>query len=108
MDIFEELFKVLENRKTASPDTSYTASLFSHGAERINEKIMEEAAETCEAGLENDKSHLIYEICDLLYHTFVLAAYKGVSVNDIKAELVRRFGTSGIAEKAARKAGNQT
>ena len=102
-NIIDELFQIIENRKTAAPDQSYVASLFKKGTDKINEKIMEEASEVCEASQENDKSHLLHEICDLLFHTFVLAGHKGISYLEIREELFRRFGTSGHVEKANRK-----
>ncbi len=101
-DIFDRLFQVLAERKNSSPDSSYTAKLMSKGTEKINSKITEEAAEVCEAALEDDLAHLNYEICDLLYHTFVQAAHRGVTLDDIRNELARRFGTSGLEEKANR------
>ena len=101
-DIFNMLFRVLEDRKQASPDTSYVARLMARGTEKINSKIIEESGEVCEAALAGDREHLVYEICDLLFHTFVLASYKGITVKDIRKELERRFGTSGLEEKAGR------
>lgn len=101
-DIFDSLFDVLEQRKNSSPETSYVAKLMHRGTEKINSKIIEEAGEVCEAALEEDRAHLVYEICDLLFHTFVLASYKEIKIDDIRAELERRFGTSGLAEKAGR------
>lgn len=101
-DIFDRLFEVLNERKNSSPESSYTAKLMSKGAEKINSKITEEAAEVCEAALEDDREHLVYEICDLLFHTFVQAVHRGVSLDDIRNELHRRFGTSGLEEKAGR------
>lgn len=101
-DIFADLFDVIEERKKASPETSYVAKLMRRGAEKINSKIIEEADEVCEAALGNDREHLVYEICDLLFHTFVLASYKEINIEDIKKEFERRFGTSGLAEKAGR------
>ena len=101
-DIFNRLFEVIDERKKASPETSYVAKLMLRGTEKINGKIIEEADEVCEAALEDDKQHLVYEICDLLFHTFVLASYKDVTIEEIKIEFERRFGTSGLVEKAGR------
>jgi len=101
-DIFDRLFEVIDERKKASPESSYVAKLMHRGTEKINSKITEEAAEVCEAALEEDKQHLVYEICDLLFHTFVLAAYRDITIEDIKKEFERRFGTSGLVEKAGR------
>ncbi|MFW5862492.1 MAG: phosphoribosyl-ATP diphosphatase [Spirochaetota bacterium] len=101
--IFEKLFRVIEQRKKESPDTSYVARLMDRGIEKINSKIIEEAEETCQAGSSGDREHLVHEICDLLFHTFVLAGYRDIHIDDIAAELERRFGTSGLVEKARRK-----
>ena len=101
-DIFNRLFDVIEERKKSSPESSYVAKLMFKGTEKINSKIIEEANEVCEAALEPDKNHLLYEICDLMFHTFVLASYKNISIDEIISEFVRRFGTSGLAEKAGR------
>jgi phosphoribosyl-ATP pyrophosphohydrolase len=101
-NIFENLFKVIEERKLKDPSESYVSSLMHKGTEKINEKIREEAGEVCEAALEADKDHLVHEICDLLFHTFVLAGFKDITISDIENELTRRFGTSGHEEKASR------
>lgn len=101
-DIFNRLFEVIEERKNSSPESSYVAKLMHKGTEKINSKIIEEAEEVCEAALEEDRAHLVYEICDLLFHTLVLASYKEIKLDDIRTELDRRFGTSGLVEKAGR------
>ena len=101
-DVFSKLFEIIENRKTSNIEKSYVASLMHKGTKKINEKILEEANEVCEAAIENDKTHLIYEICDLMFHTFVLAGYKNITHEEIAAELERRFGMSGLEEKAKR------
>lgn len=100
--IFQELFETIASRKGADPNSSYVASLFSKGVPKINGKIIEEASEVCEAAIQGDKEHLIYEICDLLFHTFVLAGHKEITLAELETELARRHGTSGIAEKNAR------
>lgn len=102
METFETLMSVIRGRKHADPSTSYTAKLMHAGIDTINKKIIEEAYETCMAAKENDKKHLTAEICDLIYHTFVLAGYSDISLADIAAELDRRSGMSGLAEKASR------
>jgi len=101
-DIFSRLFEVIEERKKASPESSYVAKLMLKGVEKINSKIIEEACEVCEAALEPDKKHLIHEICDVMFHAFVLASYKNISIEEIKSEFDRRFGVSGLVEKAGR------
>ena len=101
-DIFDRLYEVICHRKNNPSEKSYVASLISRGTEKINSKIIEEAGEGCEAALEKDLPHLTHEICDLLFHTFVLAAEKGVTLDDIRKEFERRFGTGGLEEKAGR------
>ena len=103
MSIFADLFAVIEKRKTASPDTSYVASLFNEGIHKINAKIEEEAKEVIESANQKDKKQLVYEICDLLFHLFVLCGFKEVKLEDIQLELSRRFGLSGLEEKSKRK-----
>lgn len=103
-DIFEQLFEVLKERKTKNKQNSYVSSLYKKGLTKITEKIAEESQEVIEAALkEKDSSHITYEICDLLFHTFVLAQYYDIDLETIKSELSRRFGTSGITEKNNRK-----
>lgn len=100
--IFDDLFAVIAKRKSADPESSYTARLMAGGVEKISRKIREEAEEVCEAAGQDDQEHLVYEICDLLFHTFVLAGHRDVTLAQIRTELARRFGTSGLAEKANR------
>ena len=101
-NIFKKIEEIIEARKAESPEKSYVASLMHKGTEKINSKITEEAAEVCEAALEEDHAHLVYEICDLLFHTMVLAGHRDVSLSEIEQELSRRFGMSGLEEKARR------
>ena len=102
--VFDELFDTILRRKSSgNPETSYVARLMHKGTEKINSKITEEAEEVCEAALEDDRKHLIYEVCDLLFHTFVLCGHKDIALSEIENELARRFGTSGIEEKESRK-----
>jgi len=102
MSIFQNLFDIIETRKSVPPDKSYVASLMAGGIEKIAEKIIEESVETADAAFKDDREHIVYEICDLLFHTFVLAGYKNISLAEIEKELERRFGTSGLTEKAQR------
>ncbi len=101
-DILDSVFAVLQQRKQADPASSYVASLLAAGPEKINRKILEEARETCDAALEDDRPHLVHELCDLLFHSFVLAVARDVTLDDLRTELARRFGTSGLVEKANR------
>ena len=102
-DIFDRLFAVIESRKKSEPSISYVASLLTKGIPKISGKIMEEAGEVCGAAMEGDREHLVHEICDLLFHTFVLAGHQDITLKELKAELERRYGTGGHEEKARRK-----
>lgn len=101
-DIFDRLFDVIEERKHSSPESSYVAKLMHKGTEKMCAKVTEEAFEVCVAAIKNEKEHLIYEICDLLFHTFVVACHNEIRLDEIRTELERRFGVSGLAEKAGR------
>ncbi len=97
-----KLMQTIESRKGADAKSSYVASLFEGGLDRILAKIREESLEVCEAAAEPEKGHLVHEICDLMFHTLVLAAHRDVSLDEIEAEFGRRFGVSGHEEKASR------
>ncbi|MGM0541067.1 MAG: phosphoribosyl-ATP diphosphatase [Pseudomonadota bacterium] len=108
-DILKQLDTVLEVRKAQSADSSYVASLYAKGMEKILKKIGEEANETIMAAKDlehtntpENSEHLVYEIADLWFHTMVLLASQNLSSEDITAELQRRFGLSGHDEKASR------
>lgn len=102
MDVLNELGMVLEARKAESPDSSYVAKLYAKGLDAILKKIGEEATETVMAAKDGDPDKIIYEVADLWFHSMVLLAHQGLSSEQVLAELERRFGLSGIAEKAAR------
>ena len=101
-DTLEKLAGVIEARKTAAADTSYVAGLFEKGMNSILKKIGEESAETIVAAKEDDDSQLVYETADLWFHTLVMLSARGLGPGDVLAELERRFGMSGLEEKAAR------
>ena len=101
-DILVELARVLEERKTADPTDSYVAKLYDKGLDAILKKIGEEATETVMAAKEGNKDQIIYETADLWFHTLVLLAQQGLQPDDVLNELGRRFGVSGIEEKANR------
>jgi phosphoribosyl-ATP pyrophosphohydrolase len=101
-DILDKVFAVIDSRRSTAPQESYVAKLLAGGAEAINAKIMEEAQEVCQAGLAEDRTHLAQELCDLLFHAFVLAVHRGVRLDDVRGVFEQRFGTSGLAEKAGR------
>ena len=101
-DILNQLSDVLEQRKQADPEESYTARLFAEGPDNILKKIGEEATEVVIASKSGKNDDIIHEIADLWFHTIVLLKHHGLEVNDILKELERRFGLSGLEEKARR------
>lgn len=104
-DILHRLMAVVEDRKVNPPAKSYTTSLFHGGVEKIGGKITEEAAEVVEAAAEAGEAgrdHLVREAADLTYHLLVMLAHRGATLNEVEDELARRFGISGIDEKASR------
>ncbi len=104
-EILRRLTETIESRKTASPESSYVAKLFSKGEDAILKKIGEEATEVILASKGGDRTHLVYETADLWFHCMVLLSRHGLSVDDVMNELARREGLSGIAEKESRKKG---
>jgi len=100
-----KIAEVLEQRKQADPDSSYVAGLYRKGLDTILKKVGEEATETVIAAKGGDTEQLVYEIADLWFHTLVLLAHQGVGPERVLNELERRFGLSGLAEKAARRDG---
>ena len=100
--ILRELAEVLEQRKSAEADSSYVASLYHKGLDAILKKIGEEATETVMAAKDGDKDKLVYEVADLWFHSMVLLANEGLKPDDVLQELARRFGMSGLEEKASR------
>ena len=105
-DIILEIAAILEKRKESSADSSYTKLLFDRGLEEILSKVSEESDELIEAAKskeENKKKKLIHETADLWFHTMVLLSYEGISAEEVLNELEKRFGTSGLDEKASRK-----
>lgn len=102
-DILDKLAEILEARKQADPDSSYVAKLYAKGLDAILKKIGEEATETVMAAKDGDSDKIVYETADLWFHTLVLLANQGLGPQDVLRELDRRFGVSGIEEKASRK-----
>ncbi len=102
-DILEQLAEELEQRKAADPESSYVASLYAKGLDTILKKVGEEATETIIAAKGDDKKALVYETADLWFHTLVMLADQGLGPTDVLTELQRRFGLSGLEEKASRK-----
>lgn len=101
-EVLNKLAEVLESRKGADADSSYVAGLYAKGLDAILKKVGEEATETVMAAKDGDPDKLVYEIADLWFHTLVLLAQQGLAPEDVLSELARRFGISGIEEKAAR------
>ncbi|WP_373475575.1 phosphoribosyl-ATP diphosphatase [Sphingorhabdus sp.] len=101
-DTLNRLETVIAGRRGTAADSSYVASLFAKGREKIAQKVGEEATETVIAALSGDPAKLTSEAADLVFHLLVLLAEGGVKVDDVLAELDRRDGVSGLTEKAAR------
>jgi phosphoribosyl-ATP pyrophosphohydrolase len=102
-DVLQQLAEVLELRKQQSPEKSYVASLYAKGLDSILKKIGEEAAETIVAAKNGSSEQIIYETADLWFHCMVMLAHQGLGPADVLQELQRRFGLSGLEEKAQRK-----
>jgi len=102
--VLADLEATILARRGGDPATSYAARLFASGRPKIAQKVGEEAVETVIAALTGDARAVTGEAADLLFHLTVLLADCGVAIEDVLAELRRREGTSGIAEKAARAA----
>lgn len=103
--IFARLMSVIEDRKAAPSEKSYTTRLLGGGVEAIGAKILEEAQEVVAASVEPGEAgttHTIHEAADLIYHLFVLMGFRDIALTDVENELARRFGISGLDEKAAR------
>ncbi|MFM5923786.1 MAG: phosphoribosyl-ATP diphosphatase [Novosphingobium sp.] len=102
MDSLSRLAATIAARRNADPETSWVARLNARGLPVIARKLGEEAVETVVAALSGRREELIGEAADTLFHLLVLLDAKGVSLDEVLAELDRRDGTSGIAEKASR------
>lgn len=98
----KDLAATIEARKSADPDSSWTAKLLAKGPEKCAEKFGEEAIEAVIEAVKGDRDKLIGEAADSLYHLLVMCAARDVTLADIEAELDRRTSQSGIAEKASR------
>ncbi len=105
MMTLDDLAATIAARKDADPDGSWTAKLLAKGPEKCAEKFGEEAVEAIIEAVKGDKAALTSEAADVLYHLLVMLASRDVALADVMAELDRRQGTSGIAEKAARPKG---
>ncbi|RSV39833.1 phosphoribosyl-ATP diphosphatase [Sphingomonas sp. ABOLE] len=101
-DLLDTLEQTIRDRRLGDPATSYVAKLTARGRAKIAQKLGEEATEAVIAAIQDDRAELVKESADLLFHLLVLLADMGLSLDDVRAELARREGVSGIAEKAAR------
>lgn len=101
-DVLQQLADILEQRKQVTEEKSYVASLYAKGLDTILKKIGEEATETVIAAKNGDKEQIIYETADLWFHCMVLLAQQGLGPDLVLQELQRRFGLSGLEEKAQR------
>ena len=101
-DTLHRLAEIIESRRSAAPDSSYVARLLHKGEDAILKKIGEEATETVMAAKDGERSRIISETADLWFHCMVMLAHYNLGPDDVLAELERREGVSGLAEKAAR------
>ena len=101
-DTLIKLAAVLESRKHAAPGSSYVAGLYAKGLDTILKKVGEEATETVIAAKAGDSKQLVHEVADLWFHTLILLVHLGLGPEDVMRELDRRFGVSGLDEKAKR------
>lgn len=101
-EVLDRLFGIISDRKRSPRDDSYTSRLLTGGRDAVGDKVLEEARELVEA-MDQGPDRVIHEAADLIYHAWVLLAMADVSPEQVQDELVRRFGKSGLAEKAERK-----
>lgn len=102
MSALDRLAATIAARKGAEPESSWTAKLLAKGPEKCAEKFGEEAIEAIIEAVKGDRAKLTSEAADVIYHLLVMLAARDVTLEDVQAELTRREGTSGIAEKAGR------
>ena len=99
---FDSLYTELSQRAAERPDGSATVEALDKGVHAIGKKIIEEAGEVLMASKDGDAQHIVYEIADLWFHSIILLAHHNLTIDDVLAELARRQGLSGLAEKASR------
>jgi phosphoribosyl-ATP pyrophosphohydrolase len=107
-DVFDRLMAQIHERAQTLPEGSYTTKLIRGGASKMGAKILEEVLETTLAAIEPGEAgrqHLVYEAGDVIYHLWVLLGSRGITVDEIRGELARREGTSGLEEKKNRTEG---
>ena len=100
--MFQRVYEVIMERKNKSPNNSYVASLMDKGIDSILKKIGEESAEVILAAKNANKKEQVHEITDLWFHLLILMGFQGITTEDISLELKKRFGQSGLEEKAQR------
>lgn len=100
--VLKRVAATLAERKAADPDASYVSSLYEKGTDAICKKVAEECAETIMAAKDGNRMHLVAEITDVWFHTMVLLAHFGLTLDDVVVEFRRREGISGIDEKKSR------
>lgn len=105
IEVLRRVAQTIAERKGADPSSSYVSSLFHKGTDAICKKVAEEAAETIMASKDGDVGHVVREVCDLWFHSMVLLAHHGLTVEDVLHEFRRREGISGIDEKRSRAGG---
>jgi len=98
-DIIKQIYEVALSRKNADPKSSYVASLYAKGEDKILEKVGEEAIETILAHKTGDRSQIVYETADMWFHSIVALAQKDIGVEAVLEELKSRFGKTGLREK---------
>ncbi|WP_206378164.1 phosphoribosyl-ATP diphosphatase [Sneathiella limimaris] len=101
-EVLDGLFETIEARKSASADSSYTASLYAKGRQKITQKVGEEGVELALAGALDNREEIVSESADLIYHMFVLWADAGIKPAEVYQKLAEREGLSGLDEKASR------
>ena len=101
-DILDAIYRIILERKNNPTEQSYVASLYAKGLDKILGKIGEEATEVAVAGKGGDREQVVLEAADLIFHLLVLLGYYDLPPERVHTELRRRFGTSGLAEKASR------
>ncbi|MFN3278932.1 MAG: phosphoribosyl-ATP diphosphatase [Paracoccus hibiscisoli] len=105
MTPLQRLSATIQSRKTADPDSSWTAKLLAKGPEKCAEKFGEEAIEAIIEAVKGDRARLTSEAADVMFHLLVMLAARDITLADVEAELARRDGVSGLAEKATRPKG---
>ena len=98
-EILKKIYDIAIQRKGASPESSYVASLYAKGEDKILEKVGEEAIETILAHKTGDRGQIVYETADLWFHSIVALAEKGIPIDEVLKELESRFGKTGIRDK---------